>query len=1812
MSAAKIAIIGMACRFPGAQNTAEFWQNLCTGVESVRFFSPAELVAAGVEPELVKRPNYIPANAVLDDIDQFDADFFGFTPREAEITDPQHRLFLTCAWQALEDAGYDPARLEGLTGVYAGAGLSSYLLYNLAPQRENLPVTNFQLVLGNNKDFVPTRVSYRLNLKGPSVNINTACSTSLVAVHLACQGLLDFECDLALAGGVGIQLPQISGYLYEEGGILSPDGHCRPFDAQANGTINGSGVGVVVLKRLEDALADGDTIDAVILGTAVNNDGADKVGFTAPSVTGQAQVIAEAQAKAEIHPDDISYIETHGTGTALGDPIEIRALTQVFREQTARVGFCAIGSVKSNIGHTDEAAGVAGLIKTVLALRHQQLPPSLNFSTPNPHLHLEKSPFFVNNQLRPWPRTATPRRAGVSSFGIGGTNAHVILQEPPMLAPHAPIRPFHLLLLSAKTPEALTQAALNLADHLENSPELALADVAYTLAVGRQPFAYRHALVVATRDEAIAALRQPLPLLQPAVTAAAVGWLLPGQGAQYSQMGRTLYEREPLFRAAVDECAAHFWPHLGRDVRQVILSQDDTIHQTQYAQPTLFTISYALGHLWQAWGIRPHVLLGHSLGELTAVCLSGVLSLADACRLVAVRGRAMQTCPPGQMAAVSLGPATLAPYLTLHKGVSIAAYNAPERLTVAGTTDAMSPFLAQLQADGVPFTRLTTSHAFHTAAMEAAKGVLTETAVSIPHHPPQTPTIANTTGTWHTPTPAYWGEQLRQPVQFAAGLQTLLHMVIPPTCLLEVGPGHILASLARHNSLELPVFTSLPAPKQGADEQQFLLQTVGRLWVHGAVVNWAAFYAGQQHSRVHLPTYPFQPERYWVEPAVNTSLAIHQPAAKQPLSDWFYSPTWQRVPFPPAAPPSPQQFALLGELPGAIRRVLQAAGHSFTTTADSTATHLLFYQPTYHELLKVVQKWHGPLTVITQQAFDVRGGEPTDPHQAMLQGLLKVIPQERPFVTARHIDIEANTDPTLLLRELAAPAASLVAYRGRSRWLQTYQKWPLGTAEPTPLKQSGTYLVTGGWGGIGLITADFLAQTAAANIALLGRTPFPARETWPHYFPAHLPANFLAVHLFTEQEASIRASLNIRPLAAYDGLVEQLNDLCNRYLVAFWRQCGITFDDGAEPITAVSEKLRLLPQFAPFLLFMIQTLAQDGYICQRGEEIVPQTAWFTAQPAEPLETHLQTQYPQLRGLFNLLKHCTSHYAQALSGDMEAITVLYPNGRNDLLNTFAAQNTPYSQREIYTHLLRHIITHAAQTVDRPLRLLEFGAGEGILSGLVAQAVQGLNVQYTVTDLGRSFVLQLEQRAREAGVGIVSSEQYPVNSGLMFRTLDITRNPVGQGFAPHQYDFIFGLDVIHATADLTTSLTHLKTLLAPNGVLALIESVQPQRWIDMIWGLAEGWWYFTDGARRTSGPLLDVAQWQKVLAEEGFTAVHSYHQPDSDYGLLLAQTPCEAAETADSTLPRKIELVYRMEAHGAHILPLAADVADTAQLTAVFNQLTQTFGKLDGLIHAAGDTRAEVIFNSLEETNPAQVEAVFRARVQGTQNLAEAVAALKQPPDFCLLISSNSAVLGGLGLNAYASAAAFMDAFAAQQGWLSANWDSWPTEAFLGRELSAQTGIDQFAMTLPEAQEALARILAHGQGQVIVSAGDLAVRQAKWTFTPDTATQAQSGPPTTTTNHTFHSRPVLTSRYETPQTPLQQTLVTLWQDLLGLAPVGIHDDFFELGGDSLLAVQVIAGIHRAAGVKLPLSVLFDTPTVSALAAMIEGLALEEGEI
>ncbi|MEU2608415.1 type I polyketide synthase [Streptomyces albus] len=1077
---ADIAVIGMSCKLPGASDPDEYWRNLREGIESIRSHTVEELRERGVPEHLLENPRYVRASAPLEGADRFDAAFFGYSPREAEVMDPQHRLFLECSYTALEEAGYDPARYDGMVGVYAGSTMNTYLPANLLANGEVLDVVgDLQVMIGNDKEYLASRVSYKLDLQGPSTVVQTACSTSLVAIHVAVQAILAGECDMALAGGSSVRMPLGGGYLHQPGGTSSPDGHCRAFDADAGGSVVGTGVGVVVLKHLTDALADGDHIYAVIKGTAINNDGATKASFTAPSVLGQARAAAAALEAAKLTGDDIGFVEAHGTGTPLGDPIEVAALTMAFRETGQALQNCALGSAKTNIGHLDAAAGVAGFIKAVQTVRHGLIPPTLHFRKPNPQLNLESSPFYVNGELEEW-EGATPRRAAVNSIGMGGTNAHVIIEEPPAAPESDPAERHQLLVVSARTPTALEASTARLARWLREHPGANLADVAYTLGHGRSALAHRRAVVARDTEDAVYALEAPRSQrvttrgAEPPATR--VAFLFPGQGTQYPGMARRRHAASPAFREAVDACLAHLGGDLGDELEKLLLArrptEDDAerLRDTALAQPALFVVEYAAATALIDLGVTPAALLGHSVGEIVAASVAGTLALPDALRLVAARGRLMSALPGGAMLSVGLPEARAAAYTG--DGVEIAAVNTAELTTLAGPVEALDAVMRRLRNDGVPVQQLHVSHAFHTAMMEDALGGLTDVLEGVRLAPPKIPWISGVTGTWITDEdatdPGYWARQARAAVRFADGCATLAEQ--PGTALAEVGPGAVLTGFAKAVTPDWPATAqTMGGPRERRDDRVVLLESLGRLWSGGIALDWPRLWKGARRLRLSLPTYPFESRRYWMAPeraAGRTEAAAPAVAddARRPSSaDWWYTPVWSGL---PALRPRREAGHVLvvgrgdDDLVADLAELLTAQGRKCTVVAagggpavdgavlvagdDEHAWDAVF-APLYSTddrpdqivllpgtdedpagalgfaarlvgaLDRHADRTPTELTLITRDAWDVHGHEATDPAQAAAHTVTWLLHQESGHLRARGVDLSAA--------ECAEPAA---------------------------------------------------------------------------------------------------------------------------------------------------------------------------------------------------------------------------------------------------------------------------------------------------------------------------------------------------------------------------------------------------------------------------------------------------------------------------------------------------------------------------------------------------------------------------------------------------------------------------------------------------------------------------------------------------------------------------------------------------------------------------------------------------------------------
>ncbi len=1217
-----IAIVGIALRVPGASTPEQYWHNLLHGIEARQVYTDEELLARGVSRADLADPDYVKSGMPLAGMDQFDPEFFGFSPKEAAILDPQHRHFYEVAWEALERAGHPPRAFNGNVGVFGGSGMAAYFAFNVMTNADLVDSVGLFLLrhTGNDKDFLATRVSYAFDLKGPSVNVQTACSTSLVATHLAAQSLLSGECDMALAGGSTVELPHNVGYHYKEGEILSPDGHCRPFDHRSRGTVFGSGVGVVVLRRLADAMADGDHIHAVIKSTAVNNDGSGKVGYLAPSVDGQAAAIAEALAMAGVEADSVEFVECHGTGTPVGDPIEIAALTRAFRETSERSGYCRVGSVKSNIGHLDTAAGVAGLIKAALCVEHGKIPPSLHYEAPNPAIAFDGSPFTVAATLEDWQPKAGPRRAGVNSLGVGGTNAFAVLEQPPARAlPPADPSP-QLLVLSARSRKALDDAGTRLAAWLRAHPEQALADVAYTLLAGREAFDHRRVLAAGSHEEAANLLENPdarrVFTLTHELDRPSVVFMYPGGGAQYFRMGRGLYERETVFREHLDKGLALLKSRFQVDLAPIFLAGDDArdsvvkeLTKPSVQLPLIFLVEYALTKLWEYYGVTPEALLGHSLGENTAACVAGVFSFEDALGLVLLRGQLMDEVPEGGMLAVPMPAEELKPWLCGQ--LDLAAANSPQLSVASGTAAQLDDLTARLAEQGIEAQRIRINIAAHSRLLDGILERFRAYLNSISLHEPAIPLISNRTGQWldasRAADPEYWVEHLRNTVLFGDGVNTLLEA--DNRVFVEVGPGVTLGSLVRQNprAPAQRVFGSLRHPDDPVADDVFLRTVIGRLWAVGVDIAQDKLWA-QRRVRVPLPSYPFQHNAYWIEPGKQT--AAHstkddlRPQRLEDFDQWFSQPRWVQQGIldiddrpkrwlvfhgrEPVGETLVQRlrdqghtvvcvlpgdtFARLDEHTFTIAPEAAGAGYAELTEALKESelaperilhTWLLTWDRSFrpgstffhrnqeygfYSLLHLAQALGKSgldendihLIVAANGTVKVDGESLDCPDKVTVMGPCAVIPREFPHITCRFVDVELGDDIdshktrrakrkaepeadtarsaiAALYDELfAAPATDVITWRNGVRWQRHLgsAKLPDSATADTParkdsrnerprLKSRGVYLITGGLGGIAGVLAEWLAREFHARLVLVGRTPLPNRSDWDDWLAHH-------------------------------------------------------------------------------------------------------------------------------------------------------------------------------------------------------------------------------------------------------------------------------------------------------------------------------------------------------------------------------------------------------------------------------------------------------------------------------------------------------------------------------------------------------------------------------------------------------------------------------------------------------------------------------------------------------------------------------------
>jgi len=1795
----EIAVIGMAGRFPGAEDIQTFWDNLLAGHESISFFSDEELLDAGVDPALLAKPNYVKAKGVFPGIDSFDADFFHYTPRDAATLDPQVRALHEEVYHALEDAGYAAEERRGATGLFVGS--TNNFSWELATMQASIengghPFAAIQL---NDKDFAATRIAYSLNLQGPCVAVSSACSTSLYAVDLACRQLLTGACSLAIAGGSGLSLPGASGYLYEEGSIRSPDGHCRPFDADAQGTVEGNGAGVVVLKRMDEAIRDRDRIYAIIRGTAANNDGRRKVGYTAPSIEGQAEVIRRALRMADVAAESVVYVETHGTGTKLGDPVELAGLKQAFR--SASPGSCGIGSLKSNIGHLDAAAGVASLIKTALALKHGTLPASLHYERSNPELGLEDSPFRVIRANEPLLRKPAigdsearlPLRAGVSSFGIGGTNVHLVLEEAPEQAASGPGRAWKLLCLSAHTDAALARRKADLLDFLtagHSRPDP--SDLAWSLQTGQKRMSRRYAIAYRELDDLAAGLSASIAGAEGTTghDAAApegeadVYFMFPGQGSQYPGMARELYRTEAVFGAALDACLQTAAVEGLTELRRLLIDpaegDEQRMQETELAQPALFAVEYALGRLLMSWGIKPAGMIGHSLGEYTAACLAGVLTAEDAMRLVIARGRLMQAMPRGAMVGISAAAEQIEPLLG--EGLSMAAVNSVAQCTAAGTEEAVQALEAQLDLLGISWRRLRTSHAFHSSLMEGAQETLVMAAAGLQRREPVIPYMSNLTGQWITAVeatdPSYYGQHLRSKVRFAEGLTLLLDN--ERAVLIEVGPGQALCGFAMQSAARQPLgIIPLLSRADRSGDTAGLTERLGLLWCRGVEPDWQAYYAGQLRSRVSLPLYPFEkttfPSDQRLQLPIQAGSEVAAAAERLPV----YAPRvaapavgrlmWEQAFLPLAGRLDRPRCCLvftdreegLGRIMGRLSRWRRLPvrfeehyRYEGTLGAAVRPGHPLDLRQLLRDLreqallpdtIVVAFDDRGTTAEVLMDSFHAAAAElkeqmpelialVTIPTTEPIYGLLSLVQGLRAVGGTHHVSLlDAGVPLThrdaperwadMLRHELAGsgyrpPAA---AYREGRRLVPRFSRMDMPEAAASRLTAAEIVLL-----------GSEAQLDGAKRLAMQLERQWDARV---RMMPYRLTETALDDSTIREMKARLDAvQAQFQREADFS---EAARDLMDEYATCL----AYDYVNRHFPLLPghwfmrreMVEGLGVITPLERYVDYFLHLFELGGIVRYDGEDsgyYVLESRWSTLSRPEARRA-VERLTPLLTGQLDLLEHCVAGFDAALRGDIPSLGVLYPDGHNDLLLRTHQGSLHEREDDFALEMLAELIASLAAG-QRKLRILEAGGGYGAILRKAAPLLQGLEIEYYFTDVSKSFLAQFEQYAVEAELDF-----------LRLGLFDITKAPREQGLEEASFDCVVAYNVVHATRRLDVSLGQLGKLLKPGGLLGIAERTRVRAYVDLIWGLADGWWHFDDTERSLS-PLISMAQWERQLAAAGLEDIVSYPgasdlREQLDIGLILGRRP-------ELDAPRIASLLD----DGREILPVL-----TAETPAELERVARTVlmdMKADAVVVWDEVSTGARGFESLAPSTELDIQAA-----EAIQTAAGAAAAEQAKP--ALLVSAIAA--------------------GTQWGYSQTQWaqmhervdTALPTHRIYA-------AIDRSA--LPEEMPAVL--------DAMVSAGmrRLAVRPEDHPFLSIVA------PPPS---------PRAEQAEADGREELETLLRQLWGKLLGREQVGLDADFFELGGDSFKLIQMTVDLERY-GHKVLMNEVYHYPTIRSLARHI----------
>jgi acyl transferase domain-containing protein/thioesterase domain-containing protein len=1804
VGATDIAIIGMAGEFPGAHDTDALWSLVKDGRTAIRTLTDEELRLAGVPDEMLANPNYVRVAARLDDLDQFDASFFGAAPRDAEIMDPQHRRFLQCCWTALEHAGHAPGSLTGAVSVYAGCGVNGYLINNLLTNPELVDSMGMFVLrhTNNDKDFLATSVSYRLNLNGASVSVQTACSTSLVAIHLAAQALLAGECDMAIAGGVTIEIPHGAGYLYREGEVLSPTGACRAFDAAADGTVLGSGAGVVVLRRLADAVADGDTIHAVIKATAVNNDGSGKVGYMAPSVDGHAAVVSEALAIGGISAESIQYFEAHGTGTLMGDPVEVAAVTRAYRADTERTGFIRVGSTKPNLGHLDTAAGVASVIKTVQALKHRSLPPLANFTQPNPLLELDRTPFYVSTELSEWKTDGGPRRAGVSSLGVGGTNAHVILEEAPSEDQSGPDRSMQLLVLSAKTESALERATADLAVYLDEHPYAKLADVAHTLQVGRTRFPYRRALATDCIAEAVTILHsKDAPRLASGTASEGkpeVVFSFPGGGTQYPNMGRELYETEPIFRTEVDRCIALLGPELGPRVREALYPQidsqaeaEDALERASLQLPAIFLTEYALAKLWISLGVQPAVLAGHSLGEYTAACLAGVLSLEDALAVVSLRGRIMDHISDAAMISVPL-PETEARALAEESSLDIALINAPGLSVLAGRPAQIAALQDKLDASGIETRRLRLAGASHCSLLEPYLDEFAARLASVRFRPPQIPFVSNVTGGWADPSevqqPEYWVRHLRSTVRYADAMATLL---TDRDCIqLEVGPGNALTSLARVQPLKpRAAIPSMPHPRDQVPAPQYLFTALGHAWIAGLDVHWTAIHSPGHRRRLPLPTYPFEQQRHWIDAGSGSTRGGSGFAKRADLGTWFYRPIWKQAELlvtPDLA--TPRRWLIFLDSRG--------IGRSLT--------------------MRLRRAGHDVITV--------------EPARKL----------ERVAKDAYRLDVTSKEAHTRLIGALAA---------GAGVPSQIVHFWSMCTDAPAISRSRNSE----GSGTAGFYSLLYLAQALTAleldqpvRLAAISAGAYRVlSEDTPHPEGALLLGPVLVLPRESSQVSTVAIDIVIPP-----GVRNWRRRSGTMLADAILDEC---IAESTDRIVALRDGKRWVEDYDPVRLpkpteTMLPLKEHGVYLITGGlTGIGAEVAHYLAKThAARLVLVGRTPLPEPVDWPKWLAahsdedptSCRIRAAQACEqagGEVLALTA----------NVASREDMRRVEREAQCRFgTIHGVFHAAGQINDAL--MQFKSAESVEAVLtpkvqgtlnLAAAFRGQSLDFLVLFSSTSSILglagQVDYTAANAFENAFAAAQegngiariVAIDWGI-WRQVGMAARAAGSQLPIRQWALPDGEDdtlITSSTLDarvdwmLNEHRTSSGTAILPgtaylelvrDAAAAVLKGGIELRGVSLIAPLV-----VADGAKATVRIVLTEAdqhyRFALDSAQDGtFGAKHAVGTlaavgtpipPALDLAAIEARCTERTVEFAPGEQLTRQERQLRFGPRWKVLRRIALgrdEALARLELARQFADDLRTAPLHPGLLDLASTFALPLIrdyerheglyipmsYGAIRIYRPLTSRIASHARLRAGWTSADEMVA------FDLTITDDSGqVLVEIDDFSLRRVPSF-DALLGDQPVQSPRRQLSPY-----RRADRAPSFDQGIMT-SEGIEALVRILAAKRlSRLIVSPVDLQALRMSLDL-PAASNQEQE--------RAASDRPQLQSAYAAPSDDVEHRLAALWQEVLGVRSVGIHDDFFELGGHSLIGARLFSRIKAMFGVDLGLSVLFEAPTVARLAARV----------